>query len=278
MPSDLHTHTTFSDGKLTPEELIAAAKQLGLKYLAITDHDTVDGIGYMYENGLYPARGINIIPGIEFSARHPEHEIHILGYNLDIYHSELAEKLNEVTEGRWTRFSRMIEKLRQLGYNITEADVLSLAGGSRSISRSHIARVMVKKGMFPAVRDVFNTLLDTGKPAYEPHYRLEPTEIVSIIKAAGGTAVLAHPKLIKDDNLAEELIRLGMDGIEVFYPQHNAEDTAKYLSWAEKYNLIVTGGSDFHGASVGRNPLPLGEFTIDDVWAEKLYKPGQKPG
>jgi hypothetical protein len=278
MPSDLHTHTSFSDGKLTPEELIAEAKKIGLKYLAITDHDTVDGIGHLYENGLYPARGINIIPGIEFSARHPTLEIHILAYNIDIYNSALADKLNEVTEGRWTRFSRMIEKLRALGYNITEADVLTLAGSSKSISRSHIARALVKKGAFPTVRDVFNTLLDTGKPAYEPHYRLEVPDIMKLIKAAGGTAVLAHPKLIKDDVLAEQLIGQGMDGIEAFYPLHDKEDTERYLAWAEKYNLIVTGGSDFHGATVGRNPLALGTFTIDDVWAEKLYKPEKKLG
>ena len=136
MPSDLHMHTTFSDGKLTPEELIAAAKAANLKYIAITDHDTVEGIGHLYENGFYPARGIYIIPGIEFSAHHPLREIHILGYNIDIYQSTLADKLNDVTEARWTRFSEMVEKLRGQGYDINETDVLTLAGTSRAISRS----------------------------------------------------------------------------------------------------------------------------------------------
>ena len=149
MPSDLHMHTTYSDGKLTPEELVATAKEAGLSYMAITDHDTVEGISHLYENGLYPARGIHIIPGIEFSAHHPTREIHILGYNIDIYYGELVDKLNDVTEARWTRFSEMVEKLQNLGYEISETEVLTIAGTSRSISRSHIGRVLVKKGYFP---------------------------------------------------------------------------------------------------------------------------------
>lgn len=127
MPSDLHMHTTYSDGKLTPEELVAKAKEAGLTYMAITDHDTVEGISHLYENGLYPARGIHIIPGIEFSAHHPTREIHILGYNVDIYYGELVDKLNDVTEARWTRFSEMVEKLQHLGYEISETEVLTIA-------------------------------------------------------------------------------------------------------------------------------------------------------
>jgi hypothetical protein len=278
MSSDLHTHTTFSDGKLTPEELINLAKTVGLKYLAITDHDTVDGIGHLYESGLFPARGINIIPGIEFSARHPSSEIHILGYNIDIYHRAMAEKLNEVTEARWTRFSLMIEKLKQMGYNISETDVLTLAGTSKAVGRSHIARAMVKKGYFSSLREVFDNLLERGKPAYEPHYRLEVSEIIEIIKMAGGTPVLAHPKLIGDNVLVEELCRQGIEGIEAFYPLHDEADTAYYVTLAQKHSLIITGGSDFHGSNSGRHPIELGKFTIDDCWAEKIFKPEKNLG
>lgn len=145
MPSDLHTHTTFSDGKLTPEELISAARQAGLSYLAITDHDTVDGVAHLYENGFYPTKGVRVIPGIEFSAHHPTREIHVLGFNVDIYNSELTDKLNDVTEARWTRFSEMVAKLQKLGYDIREKDVLAVAGASKSISRSHIGRVLVDR-------------------------------------------------------------------------------------------------------------------------------------
>ncbi len=272
MSSDLHTHTTFSDGKLTPEELVCAAKKAGLKYLAITDHDTVDGIAHLYENGYYPAKGIHIIPGIEFSAHHPTQEIHILGYQVDIYNSELADRLNEVTEARWTRFTEMVEKLQKLGYDIREKDVLTVAGASKSISRSHIGRVLVSKGYFKTVRDAFAELLQKGRPAYVPHYRLEVEDIIGLIKQAGGLAVLAHPKLVWDDTIVERICQCGIDGLEVFYPQHNPEDTAHYLALAEKYHLLPSGGSDFHGFPT-RYPTELGVFTIEDRYAEPFDRP-----
>ena len=271
MPSDLHMHTNFSDGHLSPEELTAAAKAAKLNYIAITDHDTVDGICHLYEQGMLPMKGIHIIPGIEISAHHTEHEIHILGYNIDIYHRELGDKLNDVVEARWLRFSRMVEKLQEIGYAITEADVLKVAGTSKAISRSHVAQVLVAKGFFPTVAAVFDEVLDKGKPAYVSHYRLEPEEIIALIKAAGGTPVLAHPKLIGDDGLVEQLLQSGIEGIEAFYPKHDAADTERYLAMAEKYGLLVSGGSDFHGISQ-RYPDRLGIFTIADSYAEKFYR------
>ena len=272
MPSDLHVHTTFSDGKLTPEELVAAAKAVKLNYIAITDHDTVEGISHLYEHGLYPSRGIRIIPGIEFSAHHPLREIHILGYNIDIYDRRMVDKLNDVTEARWTRFSNMVAKLQEHGYDINETDVLTLAGASRSISRSHIARVLVKKGCFPSVREAFNAVLEKGKPCYVPHFRLEAEEIIEIIKQAGGIPVLAHPKLIHDEGIVESLCQKGLEGIEVFYPKHDETDVAHYMALAEKYHLLVTGGSDFHGFPT-RYPSELGVFAIEDRWAEQIYRP-----
>ncbi|MBQ1416699.1 MAG: PHP domain-containing protein [Selenomonas sp.] len=271
MASDLHMHTTFSDGKLTPEELVAAAKAAGLKYIAITDHDTVEGVSYLYENGSYPTKGIHLIPGIEFSAHHPVREIHILGYNVDIYYPELIDKLNDVTEARWTRFSEMVEKLQQLGYPITEGEVLTLAGSSKSISRSHIARVLVRKKCFATVREAFSAVLQKGKAAYVPHYHLEVEEIIALIKAAGGTPVLAHPKLVGDDELVRDLCQRGIEGLEVFYPQHDAEDTARYYMMAKEFNLLPSGGSDYHGYPT-RYPAEIGLFTLEDKWAEAFYR------
>lgn len=271
MSSDLHMHTTCSDGLLTPEELVDAAKEAGLSYISITDHDTVDGLCQLYEQGLYPQAGIKIIPGIEFSAHHETSEIHILGYNIDIYNRELAERLNDVVEGRWTRFSNMVEKLQSLGYAINETDVLEIADGSTSISRSHIAQAMVRKGYFPTVKETFEQLLEKGKPAYVSHFRLEPAEIIDLIKNSGGIPVLAHPKLIGDDALVEQLLKNGIEGVEAFYPRHDAEATSYYRDMAEKYHLLVTGGSDFHGVA-GRLPKALGEFTIEDKYAAELYR------
>ena len=270
MSSDLHMHTTFSDGGLTPEKLVLAAKQAGLHYMAITDHDTVAGIRHLYENGLYPAKGIELIPGIEFSVQNLEHEVHILGYNIDIFNLQLQEKLDEVVEHRWIRFSQIIEKLQTLGYPISETDVLTVAGATKSIGRAHIARALVKKGCFKTMGDIFEKVLYKNGPAHVPHYRLSSTDVIKLIHDAGGAAVLAHPKLIHDDALVERLIKEGLDGLEVFYPQHNAIETQLYKNLAEKYNLCMTGGSDFHAIET-RYPQKIGQFTIEDSYAEELY-------
>ena len=271
MASDLHTHTNFSDGSFSPEELVAAAKNIGLTYLGITDHDTVEGIAHLYENGLYPNKGIRIIPGIEFSANYPDHDVHIVGYNIDIYNGTLLEKLNEVIEGRWTRFNNIVERLQDNGIQLREADVLKIAGTSKSIGRSHIARALVRNGTFKTVREAFDKMLQKGKPAYVPRYLLEIEEIINLIHKSGGTAVLAHPKLIGDDEIVEKVCGMGIDGIEVFYPVQNSEDTERYTKIAEKYNLRVSGGSDFHGTA-SRYVKDLGDFTIEDKYAEQFYR------
>ncbi len=227
---------------------------------------------HLFEAGLYPSKGIRIIPGIEMSAHDDRHDIHILGYNIDIYHRHLSDVLNDVVEGRWERFSEMTGKLRELGYGITEAEVLKIAESSTSISRSHIARALVKKGFFKDINEVFRTVLDKGKPAYVPHYRLEPQEVIHLIKEAGGTPVLAHPKLVQDDALVEDLLDMGMEGLEVFYPQHDAQDVERYLQMAAKHHLLVSGGSDFHGF-VSRYPQQVGMFTIEDSYAEGFFRP-----
>ncbi len=274
MPSDLHTHTIFSDGSNSPEELVAMAKNIGLVYFAITDHDTVDGVKYLYENGIYPDKGIKIVPGVEFSANNAEHDVHIVGYNIDIYNGALSDMINEISEARWTRFSEMVQNLQNNKYNIREADVLQAAGSSRSIGRFHIARALVKKGEFKTVREAFEKMLGKDKPAYAPRYFPEVEEIVDVIHQAGGQAILAHPKLVEDDFLVETICQK-VDGLDVFYPNHQPQDIQKYLSLAEKYNLLVVGGSDYHGAT-SRFVKELGEFTIADDLAKKIYELGLK--
>ena len=250
MASDLHTHTTFSDGSLTPEELLAAAKAAGLSYIAVTDHDTVDGVKHLYEEGLYPSKSVGIIPGIEFSSDMEGHDIHVLGYDIDIYDQALTDKVMELSESRWERFSVIVEKLRSLGYDITESDVLKAVGTSKFIGRAHVARALVKKGLVETVRDAFEKLLDRGRPAFVPHFRITPEEAVSLIRGAGGVPVLAHPKLVWDDALVERVLDLDFGGIEAYYPKHDAEDTARYLDMAKRRGLRPTGGSDFPDGSL----------------------------
>ena len=270
MAGDLHTHTNFSDGSLSPEELLTTAKAIGLNYIAITDHDTVDGLQHLYENGLYPAKGLKVIPGIELKVAH-EREIHLVGYNVDIYNGKLLDKLNELTDARWVRFSEIMKKLRENGCAIKDADVLKIADTSRSIGRSHIARALVKSGCFKTVRDAFDKMLLKGRAAYVPRYLLKLDEIISLIHKAGGTVCLAHPKLVGDDATVEEVCRSGIDAIEVFYPCHTPDDIKRYAALAEENNLLMSGGSDFHGIA-SRYVAKLGEFTVEDKYAEKFYR------
>ena len=269
MAGDLHTHTIFSDGSYSPEELVAAAKKIGLHYLGITDHDTVDGVRHLYENGLYPGRGVNIIPGVELSANHPERDIHLVGYNIDIYNEALSEMIDKIIEARWERFSEIIKILQTKKYNIREADVLKTAGTSRSIGRSHIARTLVKVGAFKSVREAFEKMLGKGGSAYVPRYLPEVDEIIDVIHQAGGLAVLAHPKLIGDDTLVETLCSK-VDGLEVYYPCHRPDEIQHYFFLAKRFNLLISGGSDFHGAA-SRFVRELGDFTISDELAAKFY-------
>lgn len=269
MAGDLHTHTNFSDGSYSPEELVAAAKKISLHYLGITDHDTVDGIRHLYESGLYPGRGINIIPGVELSANHPDKDIHIVGYNIDIYNEALLEMIDKIIEARWERFSEIIRILQSKNFNIRAADVLKTAGTSRSIGRSHIARTLVRIGAFRTVREAFEKMLGKGNPAYVPRYLPEVDEVIDVIHQAGGIATLAHPKLVGDDDLVEELCSK-LDGLEVYYPFHRPDETQHYFFLAKKFNLLITGGSDFHGLS-SRFVKNLGDFTISDELAAKLF-------
>ena len=272
MPSDLHIHTTFSDGRDTPEEIVAAARNAGLHYIAITDHDSVEGVVALYESGHCVSGSVRIIPGVGFVTGNARQEFHILGYNIDIYNAGLQEKLEEISEARWTRFTQMVELLKGLGYEIGETEVLTDEGVCKAVGRSHVARVLVKKGYFDSIRACFEQLLMRGKPAYVPHFRLVPEEIITIIKGAGGIPVLANPKAIGDEHIIDTLAAQGIQGIEAFYPTYDRSDTQHYLGIAQRHGLLVSGGSDYRGYP-GRIPEAIGQFTIEDVYAENFYRP-----
>lgn len=247
---DLHTHTTASDGTFTPSEVVRLAVELGIKALAITDHDTIDGIEEALLEG--SKLGLEIIPGIEISVDFVK-EMHILGYFIDLNCLSLKATLDKLQDFRRKRNPLIVQRLQKLGFNITLQEVLETAGGE-SVGRPHIGKVLMDKGYVKSISEAFEKYLAVGKPAYLEKEKLSPKEAIGIIIKAGGIPVLAHPKFLQLDevSLGEILLyltNLGLKGIEAYYSTHSLEETKQYLRLAEKYNLAVSGGSDFHGSN-----------------------------
>ena len=271
MSTDLHIHTNLSDGRMSPIDIINHAIDVGLKNIAITDHDTTKALHILRDLNLLANPEINIIKGIEFSADQPTNEIHILGYDIDIDNKELQAELANIVVGRKQRVKKMIEKLKALGFDISYEKVMASGKHSDSLSRSHIANALVTEGYFEKIGDVFADLLNRNGKGYVPHYKLSCQEIIRLIKVSGGISVLAHPGLIGDDNLVFECINLGIQGIEVFHPKHSEEQIDKYLDIAKKYQLIVTGGSDYHAIPT-RYPQYLGMFTLGEEYSNDFLE------
>ncbi|CUH96169.1 hypothetical protein P22_2257 [Propionispora sp. 2/2-37] len=262
MSIDLHIHTTASDGRYSPEEIIVQAQKAGLTHIAITDHDTVDGLLALARQGrLQRSPCLTVIPGIEFSTDLPQHEVHILGYHIDIHQRAFQEQLAILKKDRQLRTRRIIEKLNQLGYDIDYEQVVKIAGQNAALGRAQISKALVEKGYFNTVGEVFERLLQKNGPAYVPHYKLSPDNVIQLIRQVGGKAVLAHPGLVGDDGVVLAMIHAGIDGLEVYHPRHDARDTQKYLEMAQQHGLLITGGSDFHGIA-GRFPERLGMMSI----------------
>ncbi|OGW67589.1 MAG: hypothetical protein A3H49_07885 [Nitrospirae bacterium RIFCSPLOWO2_02_FULL_62_14] len=261
---DLHLHTTHSDGSLPPAAVLELAHKAGVTALAITDHDITTAIPEAMEAG---ARlSIEIIPGVEISSRFGDNELHILGYFLDWQDPTLNARLGTLRASRHSRNPLIIERLRALGCDITYDEVRKLAG-TESVGRPHIARVLMEKGYVKSAKEAFDRFLAHGKPAYVPRELPEPADAIAWIRAAKGVAVLAHPLWARQNGeslykLCEQLKAEGLGGIEVHYSTHNPKQTAELLDIAKRLDLLVTGGSDFHGVTkpdievgVGRGEL-----------------------
>lgn len=250
---DMHIHSRASDGLLYINEILGLARDKGLKGIALTDHDTLSGI----EEGILmsPKFGLEFIPGVELSTDYKGVEVHILGYYIDYKNSKIADFLNDFKSSRRDRAMNIVKKLNDLGYNLSFSDIMEEAGGTaESLGRPHIARVLVKKGYFEDMPQVFDRLLGFGKPGYIERRKIDIEEAITLIIDAGGIPVLAHPKLIRkygDDLLIEafvkELKSMGLMGIEVSHSKQRLQDTNNLRLIAGKYDLAVTGGSDCHG-------------------------------
>ena len=270
---DLHLHTTFSDGSRTPTDVLSLAGKAQVSALAITDHDTVAGLPEAIAAGR--SLGIEVIPGIELSSRWGQMELHILGYFLDWNDLELQRQLTRFQDARHVRNPRIIEKLNALGIDLTYEEVRSLAGND-SVGRPHIARVLIEKGYVTSAKEAFDRYLADGAAAYVPRELPEPAEAMAVIRAARGIPVLAHPSWLDRSEgiykICEQLKAVGLAGIEVHYSSHRPEQTAAYLDVARRLDLLVTGGSDFHGVTkpdvevgIGRGQLKVPEALLEPL-------------
>lgn len=252
---DLHLHTTASDGVLSPSEIVQYAKGKGLKAIAITDHDTIDGNAEALDEGA--KSGLEVISGVEISAQFDLGSMHILGLFIDIGNTALKERLSLLQETRAQRNPKMVEKLRELGVELSYDEILHVSGGGQ-VGRPHFAQVLLRKGYVNTVQEAFDRYLGKGAPAYVNKFRFEPEETMELIREAGGIPVLAHPFTLhipsphQLDALLGELVPLGLMGIEVFYPEHTKDQISLYKGLAQKHDLLVTGGSDYHGIEANK--------------------------
>jgi len=248
--ADLHLHTTASDGTLAPDLLVKKAKEAGFAAIAITDHDNVNGLAEAAQAGA--ELNLEVIPGIELAALDGELEVHILGYFIDRDNPQLNAVMAKLVESRRNRAADMVQKLNTMGLGISLARVQELAGGE-VIGRPHIARAMQEKGLINKLQEAFsNAYIGRGGKAYVERYKLTPAEAIKLLKQAGGIPVLAHPGYLSDRTILQEekikeYIVYGLQGLEVFYSQHTPAQVNYYFDLAQKYKLLVTGGSDSHG-------------------------------
>lgn len=248
---DLHTHTTHSDGSATPQELIERACAKRASAVAITDHDTVGAIGEA--RAAAERFGVEFVEGIEISAEYSPGTMHILGYCIDGESPALAMKLRELKQARERRNPQIAYRLRLLGFDISYDEVAKVAG-NEVVGRPHFARVMIEKGYVASIQEAFDRFLKKDAAAYVEKARLSPADSIALIHEAGGVAVLAHPYQLKlesyeaADELVDELAGFGLDGIEALYSRHSPDQRESYSEIASRHDLLVTGGSDYHGS------------------------------
>jgi predicted metal-dependent phosphoesterase TrpH len=264
---DLHTHSTASDGKLRPSEVVRLARQLGLTTLALTDHDTTDGVVEAQRAGA--ELGVEAIAGIEINSEGEHGDAHILGYFVDPSEPTLQEHLEAIRDARVGRAKGMLKKLTELGMPLEWKHVMAMAGDAVSIARPHVARAMVEAGYVATTQEAFDKYISNEGPAYVNRLRLTMRDAIGLIHGAGGVAVMAHPAESRLVHLIPSLVEAGLDGVEVYYPDHTPEQQAELLEIAARYNLVVTGGSDFHTLDDPSHAM-MGSVDVPPDTAEKL--------
>jgi predicted metal-dependent phosphoesterase TrpH len=270
---DLHTHSTASDGSYPPAEVVRLAKEGGLVAMALTDHDTVDGLPEALAAG--ETYGVEVVPGVEISAQCPGGTMHIVGLFIEYHNGLLDERLAVLKQARIDRNPQIIKKLNDQGVKITMARVEEISGGGQ-VGRPHIARALMEAGYVRSIQEAFDTYLRMGGKAYVSKFRFPPDQALAMIREAKGIPVLAHPFTLNLGtafalkNRLIELKDLGLAGLEVYYSEHTSEQEALYLKLARELDLLVSGGSDFHGQN--KPEITLGSFASQSKLTYELVE------
>jgi len=249
MFADLHLHTYFSDGTYSPEELVAQARAHDLAGLALTDHDTVEGCPRTAQ--ACAGAGLEFIPGTELTAEQDGAEIHILGYCLDIEDPKFLAEISKFQLVRQNRVREMVARLNQLEVPLAVESVFALAN-CRAPGRPHVARALVKAGLCGSLDEAFERFLKKNRPAWVPKFKMSAADAINLVHDAGGAAILAHPGLNHADEVIPAMVDAGLDGLECFHTKHSTVMAEHYLELADRFHLLVTGGSDCHGMSKGK--------------------------
>jgi hypothetical protein len=265
MFADLHLHTNFSDGTYTPEELAGHGKRHGLAAMALTDHDTLEGCGRMA--AACEREGMEFISGTELTAEIQGHELHLLAYCVDLGNEKLLREVGKFQIVRQERIREMVARLNKMDVPLQVEAVFALAN-CRSPGRPHVARALVQAGLCGSLNEAFDRFLKANRPAWVPKAKMSALEGLELVHQAGGVAVMAHPGLNRTDEIIPGMVEAGLDGIECFHSKHSPSTSQRYLALAEKYHLVVTGGSDCHGMNKGK-PL-IGSVKLPYHYVEKL--------
>ncbi|MCX7927987.1 MAG: PHP domain-containing protein [Candidatus Omnitrophica bacterium] len=264
--ADLHIHTNFSDGTYSTQQLLEEAENIGLNCIAITDHDTVAAVVEALK--FKTTYNVEVLPAVEFSCEYEKKEVHILGYLIDYLNKELLEQLEQVRKSRIERVYAMAERLKdKLGIELDPQEVFLLAKNA-TVSRMHVAYALVKSGVVNTTQEAFLRCIGDTAPGYVTGFKFSVQQAIALIRRVGGIAVLAHPYTIGCDDCIKEFAKMGLAGLEVYYSEHTQGMINFYRDLANDLGLLITGGSDFHGAA--KPDIVLGSFTVDYELVERL--------